>query len=67
MRVSWIVNVLPAVEVLDEGAKGCDEEGKHGEQEAHEDAVVVESNAVVDPGAVMIESLDTPVADAAVS
>ena len=59
--------VLPAVEVDAQRDECDDEEREHRQEEAHEEAVVVEADAVVDPGTVVVEALDTPVADAAVA
>ena len=45
----------------DEDAEGREEEGAH--KEGQEGVVVADSDAVVDPGAVMVEALHTHVAD----
>ena len=59
--------VFVAVEVEDEGNKCRTKQQQHGGEEAHENPVIIQADAIVDPGAVVIEPLHAPVANAAVA
>lgn len=59
--------VAIAVVVNDQRDERGDEEDQHRDQEAHEDAMVVKPDAIIDPWTVMVEPLDTLVADTAVA
>ena len=59
--------MLPTVIVHNQRDDSCEKECGHRSKEEHEDAMVVKTDAVIDPWAMVIESFNTPVADAAVA